>query len=156
MVEVSALKDTYLVAGLADEDIAQIAALAQIKTYNSGQSVTRCGEPPNEIYVILSGNMRVTTEDGDLLGEVGLNSVVGEVGLVDAQPRTANVTTVGPVTAAVIPTAELRRAMNQNRTWGFIVLANLSRVMASRLRQANARIDELTDLTTEPWSNALG
>ena len=93
---------------------------------------------------------------GDRNSPLYRNSVVGEVGLVDARPRTANVTCVGPVSAAVIPTPDLRRLLNQNRQWGFIVLSNIARVLASRLRQANARIDELTDLTTEPWTNALG
>lgn len=156
MVEASALKNAYLVAGLGDDEIAQIAGLATIKTYTSGQSLTRCNEAPDQIFVIMSGNVVVTTDDGDRLGEVGENSVVGEVGLVDARPRTANVTCVGPVSAAVLATPDLRRLLNQNRQWGFIVLSNIARVLASRLRQANARIDELTDLTTEPWTNALG
>src|SRR5688572_4938181 len=101
MVETSALKDAYLVAGLKEEEVAQVAAIANVKTCRSGETLTRIGDAATEILIILSGNVRVTTDDGDLLGEVGANSVVGEMGLVDARPANANVTCVGPVCVAV-------------------------------------------------------
>ena len=156
MVEVSALKDAYLVAGLNDAQIAQIAAITNVRTYNSGQSLTRIGDPCAELFVILSGNVKVTSHDGDLLGEVGANSVVGEMGLVDGLPANAHVTCVGHVSAAAINIPELRKLANQNRDWGFVMLSNLCRVMSGRLRQTNARIDELCDLTSEPWEHSLG
>ena len=156
MVEVSALKDAYLVAGLKDEQIAQVAALATIKLYSSGACLAQIGEPLTDLFIILSGTVKVTTHDGDLLGEVGANSVVGEMALVDALPSNGNVTAVGQVSAAAIPMANLRRLMAQNREWGFVILSNVSRVMAGRLRQTNARIDELCDQTVEPWDHSLG
>ena len=156
MVETSALKDAYLVAGLKEPEVAQVAALADIRLFNSGDCITKLGDPSKDLFVILSGKVKATSSDGDLLGEVGANSVVGEMGLVDALTANANVTAVGPVSAAVIPTASLRRLMSQNRDWGFVMLSNISRVMAGRLRQTNARIDELCDLTTEPWQHSLG
>ncbi|MBC8065611.1 MAG: Crp/Fnr family transcriptional regulator [Chlorobia bacterium] len=156
MVETSALKDAYLVTGLKEEEAAQIAAIATVRTYRSGEALTKTGDAAKEVFIILSGNVKVTTDDGDLLGEVGANSVVGEMGLVDSYPANANVTCVGAVCVAAISTLELRRLMGQNRDWGFVILSNISRVMAGRLRQTNARIDELTDLTTEPWQHSLG
>jgi len=156
MVEVSALKDAYLVAGLKDEEIGQVAALATIKLYRPGDCLAASGTPSTELFIILSGSVRITTNDGDLLGEVGVNSVVGEMGLVDALPVNGNVTAVCQVSAATILMTDLRHLMSQNRQWGFTMLSNVSRVMAGRLRQTNARIDELADLTTEPWAHAMG
>lgn len=158
MVEISALKDAYLVAGLADNQIEQIAAITSVRAFSSGYALTRIGDPSNDVFIILSGSVRVTTDDGDLLGEVGANSVVGEMGLVDALPANANVTSVGPVSVAIIGTAELRKLLNQNRDWGFILLSNICRVMSGRLRQTNARIDELSDsvAATQPWQHSLG
>jgi CRP-like cAMP-binding protein len=155
VLNASALKDAYLVAGLSEDQIAQIAAIATVRTYNSGQALTRIGDDCLEVFIILSGNVKVTSHDGDLLGEAGANSVVGEMGLVDGLPANAHVTCAGPVSVAAINIPELRRLANQNRDWGFVMLANLCRVMAARLRQTNARIDELCDLTTESWEHAL-
>lgn len=156
MVEPTALKNAYLVAGLSDDQIRQIAEIGTVRNFASGQAITRIGQSADEVFVILSGKLVVTSADGDRLGEVGVNSVVGEVGLVDAQPWSANATCNGPVATVVFPTSELRKLMAQNRDLGFVVLANISRVMSSRLRQMNARVDELSDLIVEPWDKAVG
>lgn len=155
MVETSTLKDAYLVAGLKDEEIAQVAALANVKLYRSGDCIAQVGDASSELFIILSGSVKITTQDGDLLGEAGPNSVIGEMGLVDAQPCNGNVACVGPVSVAAIPMAELRKLMSRNRDWGFVMLSNISRVLAARLRQTNARIDELCDLTEEHWEHSL-
>ena len=156
MVEVSALKDSYLVAGLTDEQVGKIASLSTVKTYRSGDTIVKSGDPATELLVVLSGSLNVTSDDNDLLGEIGVNSVVGEMGLMDGRASTANVCSVGHVSVASIPTKELRGLMNSNRDWGFLVLANIGRVMSDRLRRSNARIDELCDSTHQPWENALG
>jgi CRP-like cAMP-binding protein len=150
------LKGTYLVAGLNDDQMAQVNRLAQIHMYHSGHELCRIGEPADTLYVVLNGTLAVTTGDGDKLGEIGTNSVVGEIGIVDVRTRTANVTCVGPVSVAAISIDQLRALMNENRDWGFLILANLARVLAVRLRQADARIDELADKASDQWTNALG
>ena len=155
MLDLVAFKNNYLTVGLTDEQVAEIAALAEFKRFTAQTELMKAGSPANEIYLILDGRCVVLTPDNDKLSEVGPGSVLGEIGLVDARPRTANVMCMGLVDAAVIPAAALRQKMAQNREWGFIVLSNLSRVLAGRLRQANEKIDELYDKTTDAWDGAL-
>ena len=38
---------------------------------------------------------------------------------------------------------------------GFIMLANLSRVLCGRLRQASSMIDTLMDATADPWAGQI-
>ncbi len=155
MVEATSLKGTYLVSGLGEDAMAQIAAISQVQTYSSGRCLIQIGDPADKFFVILSGRIRVTTSDGDELGQIGEGSILGEMGLVDAQNSTANATCVGHVSAIVIPIPEMRQLMNQNRAWGFVVLANISRVMSDRLRKTNARVDLLSDHVGDLWDNAL-
>lgn len=156
MVDVDILRDTYLVVGLADGQIAQIAEIAELKTFASGQALARIGEEATELFVVIDGNAIVTTQDGDRLGEIGKGSLIGEIALVDARPRTANVVAIGAMAVVAIPIAPLRKLMNEHRDWGFVVLANISRVLAMRLRQADATIDALADKATDVWTHALG
>lgn len=156
MVEISALKDAYLVAGLKEDELAQVAALANVRSYNSGQRLMEIGDVAKELFVILSGSVVVTTHDGDRLGEVGANSVIGEMGLVDAMPANAYVTCMGSVCVATFNTADLRKLMSQNKGLGFVILANVARVLSSRLRQTDARIDELCDQAEQPWDHCVG
>jgi hypothetical protein len=46
--------------------------------------------------------------------------------------------------------------MSQNKALGFVILANVARVLSSRLRQTDARIDELCDETAQPWDHCVG
>jgi CRP-like cAMP-binding protein len=156
MVESAVLQGTYLVTGLAESKVAKVAALGEMRSYASGQVICTIGEIAAEMYVVLDGNVFVMTADGDRLGEIGRGSVIGEIALVDARPRTANVVCVGPVNVAVFSTDELRKLMNADRDLGFTMLASIARVLAGRLRQADARIDELTDKASDVWHNAMG
>lgn len=156
MSQTVSLKGTYLVAGLTDEQMDQVAQLAQLHMFPSGHLLCRIGDPADTLFVVLNGTLSVTTADGDKLGEIGANSVVGEIGIVDVRQRTANVTCVGSVSVAAIPIDGLRKLMNDNREWGFLILANLARVLAVRLRHADARIDDLSDKVGDAWTHCMG
>lgn len=156
MVEAAALKGTYLVTGLTDAQIAKVADLGELRHCPSGGLICTVGETADEMFVVLDGSVVVMTADGDRLGEISRGSVIGEIALVDARPRTANVICSGPVNLAVFSADALRKLMNTDRDLGFMMLANIARVLAGRLRQADARIDELTDKASDVWHNAMG
>lgn len=156
MIEPAVLKGTYLVAGLSDSQIAQVAAITEMHAYGSGHELCKIGENAVDLYVVLGGTFSVTTADGDKLGEIGVGSVIGEIAIVDVRQRTANVTGIGASSVAAINVDALRKLMNDNREWGFLILANLARVLAVRLRQADARIDELADKSQDSWNLAMG
>ncbi|MEQ1934359.1 MAG: cyclic nucleotide-binding domain-containing protein [Fimbriimonadaceae bacterium] len=156
MTDPAILKGTYLVAGLDDVQIAAVAGLSTLKHFPSGHLLAKIGEAAEVMYVVIGGTLTVTTQDGDKLGEIHTGSVVGEVALVDARPRAANVACVGPVSVAEISIDQLRKMMNQDRDMGFLILANISRVLSARLRSADAMIDQLADGVGDVWTHALG
>jgi CRP-like cAMP-binding protein len=155
MIDIQTFKKNYLCSGLTDEQVQEIVDLATLRRLTAQEQLIKAGEQSSDLYVVMNGRVNVLTPDGDKLSEIGPGSVLGEISLIDARPRTADVICIGLVDVAVIPAGELRRRMNQNREWGFIVLANLSRVLAGRLRQANEKIDELFDKVSDTWDNAL-
>jgi CRP-like cAMP-binding protein len=155
MIDIQTFKKNYLCSGLTDEQVQEIVDLATLRRLTAQEQLIKAGEQSSDLYVVMNGRVNVLTPDGDKLSEIGPGSVLGEISLIDARPRTADVISIGLVDVAVIPAGELRRRMNQNREWGFIVLANLSRVLAGRLRQANEKIDELFDKVSDTWDNAL-
>ena len=69
------------------------------QVYPAGHVITRQGEPPQHLWVLLSGRVRVVeaTTDGQaemLLGEIGKAEVFGELGILRDQPRSATVIAV--------------------------------------------------------------
>lgn len=150
---VEVFKKTYLAVGLSTDEAAEIAAIAEVKSYLAGELIIRQGEKSGDLFVILEGKVNVITQGGEKLGEAGAGSVLGEIALLDDQPRSADAVCVGLTKAARFPAKEFRSLLNKNRSMGFIVLANLGRVICTRLRNASDRIDHL--MGQDVWKGAL-
>lgn len=147
-------KKNYLVAGLSDEDVMRVGELAKLRIVNVGHEIVSLGKQDPDLYVILDGIAMVYRKGGALLGERGPGSVIGEVALVDDQPRSAYVVAKGPVTYAELDGRHLRRFMMANKDIGFIMLSNLSRVLSMRLREASQTIEDLHGQIGDPWKFA--
>lgn len=148
-------KKNYLVAGLDDGVIGEISDLGEVGSKMPGESLIEKGDDSSDLFVILDGVVNVYTKQGDKLGDCGPGSVLGEVALVDAGPRSANAVCVGVVTYSRLPAAELRNYMSANREAGFTMLANLSRVLSMRLRNSATVMEDLRAQTVDPWEKAL-
>ena len=147
-------KKNYLVAGLSDEEIDQIAELAEFGCLLADECLIKKGDTSSDLFVILEGVVCVYTDKGDKLGDCGPGSVIGEVALVDAGPRSATARCMGQVKFARLPAKELRAFMSQNRDVGFTMLANLSRVLSMRLRQSATVMEDLRAKTYDHWEHA--
>ncbi len=147
------LKKTYLCAGLSDEEIKQIAELAEVKIYLAGEMLIRLGEKSSDLFLIMDGYVNVVTQSGEKVAEAKAGSVLGEIALLDDQPRSADAVCAGQSKIARFPAKEFRGLLNKNRSTGFVVLANLGRVMSQRLRASTDRIDHL--MGQDVWKGAL-
>jgi len=62
---------------------------------SSGATLFREGDPPNALYVVLYGRLAATVERPAgpfLVGQVGAGELVGEMGLITGEPRSATLT----------------------------------------------------------------
>jgi CRP-like cAMP-binding protein len=148
-------RKNYLVHGLKDEVIDEIEALAQPQVFLAREFLVKHGEKSSDLYVILDGTVLVCTPGGDELAQIGPGSVLGEVALVDDQPRCADAVCKGLVKTAKFPAKELRSYMARNPQAGFVMLANLARVLSNRLRKTDAAVEDLASHPKDAWANAL-
>lgn len=151
MEYLDALKKSYLVAGLSDDEIAEIIKLAKLETLVAHDTLIKKGEKSSDLFVILEGNVDVYTSAGDKLISAGPGSVLGEVALVDDHPRSADALCTSLVRCFRFPAKELRRYMNTNRSIGFVMLANLARVLSGRLRNVDIVLEDVRDKTFDHW-----
>ncbi len=143
MLDPKAIQNTYLVTGLTADQLACVASIATERTVPGGEMLCRQGESGGELYIVLEGSLSVQTADGEHLADVGPNSVVGEMGLVDARPRSASVVALGDCRVAAIKTSDLREEMVADGHLGFFLLCNITRVLSDRLRNADQKLDTL-------------
>lgn len=59
----------------------------------------------------------------------------GEFAFIDGEPRSASAVAIKPSTVFKIPRAALYNAFEEDKAMGYIVMRNLSRILARRIRQ---------------------
>jgi len=136
------------------EQLNALVQHASEQVYPSGHVVTRQGEPSENLWVLLSGRVRVVeaTADGQaemLLGELGKAEIFGELGILRDQPRSATVIAVDRTQCLVIRQRDFMAVLQESPE-----LANaLLRIVAGRLYDADRKLaryapDPLTGLAS--------
>src|SRR5213592_18059 len=136
------------------EQLNMLVRRASEQVYPSGHIVTRQGEPPENLWVLLSGRVRVVeaTADGQaemLLGEIGKAEIFGELGILRDQPRSATVIAVDRTHCLVLRQRDFLAVLEDSSE-----LSNaLLRVVAGRLYDADRKLaryapDPLTGLAS--------
>ncbi len=136
-----AIRESYLVRGLSEEEIESIVKIAQQKTFTDGQTLMRAGEIGHELAIILVGAARIVTPTGDRLADVGPGRVVGEISLLDEAPRSATIVSAGTTTVASIPFDRLRELMQAHPSIELGILRNLSKVLCEHIRKDNVHLE---------------
>jgi len=105
------LRQVPLFSELDEQELASIATLASSIDVRKKTMVVQEYEMGNSMYIILDGEVKVSTYSADgrevVLALLGSGSFFGEMSLLDAQPRSANVTTMTDCTLANIRRKDL-------------------------------------------------
>jgi CRP-like cAMP-binding protein len=108
------------------KDLQRIAQLVDEVDLPDGKVLMREGDTGNEMFIIVSGLAKVE-RGGQVVGEFGPGSVLGEMALVSEGPRTATVTAVGPVRAFVVGHREFHSLMDDHPKFRSKVFDGLGR-----------------------------
>lgn len=128
-----------LFRGLRDLQAKLVALMAQIVDVPAGTQITRAGETKAEMYVLLSGEAHVQV-DGHSVRTLQRGDVVGEMGLVRRQPRSADVVAASDLEYLVLDETFLRRIRGRYPRIGNTILFNLTRILSDRLESTTGQL----------------
>jgi CRP/FNR family transcriptional regulator, cyclic AMP receptor protein len=101
-----ALRAVPLFAGLDDQELESIYAIARKRTYRKGSSILFEGDPGDAFYLILAGEVKVVTQGADgrefILAVQRAGDFFGEMSLFDGQPRSASVVVTEDATVSIL------------------------------------------------------
>ena len=137
------LKEQALLAGLTDQELADLTKLGTERSFPAGQRIISAGEPASSLFFLQSGMVSVKLPSGVRLASLDEGMEFGEMTLLD-EPRTADVWADTHVTCLELPVAEFNRFRVEHPRIAERIARNLAAILAKRLILANAKIDLLS------------
>ena len=141
--ETTELSEQPLLAGLTAEELTDLASLATIRTYQTGEKIVAAGDPATSLFFLRSGAVHVTLPDGVRLATLTAGMAFGEMALLEpTAPPTCSPTWRPP--PIEVPLRDFERFRKQHPRAGERIMRNLAQLLADRLIVANAKVDLLT------------
>jgi len=122
-----------LFEGVPVDVLDDLVAASQERALAPAQTLVREGDPGDELMLVLDGTATVAL-GGVTIGSIGPGDCVGEMALLDHAPRSATVTSTGPLRVLVVSADRFQVILEAQPA----VASRLVTVLTSRLRQSQA------------------
>jgi len=127
-------KEIPLFQGLRPFQAKIVVLMANLASAAPGEHVTRRGELKAELYVLLSGVVEVRrTSDEPVIRTMARGDVIGEMGLVRARPRSADVIVRERAEYLVLDGGFIGRIQRRYPRIAATVFLNLTKILSDRL-----------------------
>ena len=126
---------------LTFHELLRVMDLTSIRSCESGQIIVAEDDMSDTIFVSISGAVEVV-KGGRKIAELPAGSVLGEMGLIDFEPRSASIVATKPTRLLAICRKDFFALLRRERTLGAKVLWGLCRVLNARLRDTSENLRE--------------
>jgi CRP-like cAMP-binding protein len=136
------LKNVALFQGMSDRELDMLLALTTTKKLKKRAYLFRRGEPGNALFAVLEGRLKATGEGRDgkemVLSVMDPGEVIGEIALLDQEPRSATVQAVEDVTLLTLHRRDLIPFLERNPK----AAIKLAAVLAKRIRNLTELMED--------------
>ena len=129
------LKSVDLFASIPSQELIRVAQIAEEEEYQTDTSLCKEGDYGDCMYIIANGKVKVHKGDHTLV-ELEKGAFVGDMALLDQEPRSADLTTSLETTLLKISQDAFYELMSSN----FEIMNGILKIISSRLREAQAKI----------------
>jgi CRP/FNR family cyclic AMP-dependent transcriptional regulator len=147
-------------AGLPERVIDLIARTLRVVHVVPGAQLLREGEHARSMFVVREGELQILKRGRDgaeyKLAVLKAGDVVGEMSLIDIQPRSATARAVGQATLYVLDLAEIGNLYKTDVEAYALLVLNISREISRRLRVADDVLANMGMTAEAMWSAAVG
>ena len=147
LMNLELLRKTAVFADLDDGELARVAEICQEQSFKSGEYIFKEGEPGNRLFIIVSGEIRISrTIPGsgeEALAILKAGACFGEMSVFDRSERSTDAIANGPATVMTISRPDFELVLDFNRDLAFKVLWSVVRMLSTRLRATNDNLRSL-------------
>lgn len=144
------LRQHAFFADIHDDGLDDLIGISQIKIFKGRQAICRQGEDAENMYVVLSGRVKICTTSHagkeTVLAFMGPGDVLGEIAVLDGGLRTASAITIEESRVLVISRPGFISYLETHPK----VALNIIGVLCGRLRKTDQFVEEMTTLQAGP------
>src|SRR5258707_1787581 len=135
------LKNVSIFKDLDESELAEISEVCKEEKYESGEYIFREGEAGNRLYLIVSGEVRISRDvpgsGEEALAVLKPGALFGEMSVFDRSERSTHAIANGGCTLLTITPPDFEMILHFNREISYKVLWACVRLLSGRLRQTN-------------------
>lgn len=125
------LKSVSLFHSIPGEDLSRIAQIAEEVNFDAGEPIFKAGEFGDSMYIVMNGSVKIHIEDQHI-ATLGKGECLGEMALLDQDPRSADATVEENVILLKISGDAFYEIMNGNMD----IMQGIVKLLTGRLREA--------------------
>jgi serine/threonine protein phosphatase PrpC/CRP-like cAMP-binding protein len=123
------------------QELVRISNLCDVRVFLADEPVFREGDEGDELFVVLSGSVRVE-KAGTTILSLGPGEHFGEMALIDREPRSASVVAVEDTRVLVMKRPDFLYCIKHERDMAVKLLWQFLGVLSARLRQTSRELGE--------------
>jgi CRP/FNR family transcriptional regulator len=133
------LERAPMFAGLAPDELGELAKVAVPRSYEAGQVIFREGDQGDTCFVIKTGAVKIAREHGGrtiALAELRSGDMFGELSMFGGEVRSANAQALENTAAVALLAGDIRRLLSGHPD----IALKMLEAMANRVRATNQRL----------------
>jgi CRP-like cAMP-binding protein len=146
------LKSVNIFSDLNNEELSDLVELFIEIKLNKGSILFKEGDEGKALYVISDGEIQISKNikgiQDKILAILGPKSIVGEMALIETQPRTATAIAIKDTKLLEITRSDFNSLIEINPTAGFKIMYNIAKLLSNRLRKMD---EEFIKIFSQPF-----
>jgi len=140
---ISHLKAVPIFDRLTDEELTKIYSTCEFNKFAADDTIYKFGAPSDGLFILLGGRLVAHTKAGLDIAYISPIGLVGEMGVLTDQPRSADVVALEDVVGFQISKDNLINLFIADSAICRKILLNIVKTLSGKLYDTNAEIEKL-------------
>lgn len=134
-----AIKEVPLFRGMNTEQATRLAGVCTVRNIGAGARLFSGHDPGDRLYLVLQGQVTISSSSSRVIGTVHTGETCGEVSLLSARHHSATATAVNDIEVAELHRRDLEDLIRRRPDIGVIIYRNLAVGLGDKLLRSGDR-----------------
>ncbi|MFA5859348.1 MAG: cyclic nucleotide-binding domain-containing protein [Elusimicrobiota bacterium] len=137
------LKKSGAFPGLKENDLILLASITNIENYEAGKLLFKENDPGDSMFIIAAGSIKIWKDMNPgrkTITSLSQNELLGELSMIDAEPRSATAEAVVATQVIKIMASDLNLLIDKTPVFGVHFLRMMTLSLSRRLRNTTQQL----------------